>query len=85
MKFFLKDDTMNESDLQSAYNYPIYPRGSEIPTDKRFVNDDKGSMGGTHWTCLFEKDNKSFYFDSFGGEPDRFLLNQLSKPIYYHN
>ena len=31
------------------------------------------------------KDNKSFYFDSFGGQPDKFLSNQLSKPIIYHN
>ena len=26
----------------------------------------------------------SYYFDSFGGQPDKFLLNQLSKPIIYH-
>ena len=31
------------------------------------------------------KDNKSFYFDSFGGSPDKFLLKQLPKPIIYHN
>ena len=30
------------------------------------------------------KDNKSFYFDSFGGQPDKFLLNQLPKRIIYH-
>ena len=29
--------------------------------------------------------NKSYYFDSFGGQPDNFLLNQLPKPILYHN
>ena len=26
--FNLKNDTMNESELQRVYNYPIYPRGS---------------------------------------------------------
>ena len=31
------------------------------------------------------KDNKSYYFDSFSGQPDEFLLNQLPKPIIYHN
>ena len=31
------------------------------------------------------KDNKSFYFDLFGGQPDKFLSNQLPKPIIYHN
>ena len=41
-------------------------------------------MGGTHWTCFIVKDNKSFYFDSFGGQPDKYLLNQLPKPIIYH-
>ena len=34
---------------------------------------------------FIQKNNKSFYFDSFGGIPDKFLLNQLTKPIIYHN
>ena len=42
-------------------------------------------MGGSHWTCFIVKDNKSYYFDSFGIHPDEFLLNQLPKPIIYHN
>ena len=42
-------------------------------------------MGGGHWTCFIVKDKKSNYFDSFGGEPDKFLLNHLPKPIMYHN
>ena len=42
----LKDNTMNESDLQSVFNYPIYPRDSKIFSDKGFVNIDNGSMGG---------------------------------------
>ena len=29
--------------------------------------------------------DKSYYFDSFGGQPDKFLLNQLPKPIIYDN
>ena len=27
----------------------------------------------------------SMYFDSFGGPPDAFMINQLPKPITYHN
>ena len=81
----LKNDTMNESQLQKIYNYPIYPRDSKKYSDKGFVNIDNGSMGGSHWTCFFVKDNKSFYFDSFGSQPDKLLLNQLPKPIIYHN
>ena len=29
-KYKLNDDTLNESQLQRVYNYPIYPRGSKI-------------------------------------------------------
>ena len=77
---------MNESHLQKVYNYPFYPRDSKIHSDKGFVNIDNGSRGGTtHWTCFIIKDKKSYYFDSFGGAPDKFLLNQLTKPIIYHN
>ena len=84
-KYKLKNDTMNESQLQRIYNYPIYPRDSKIYSEKGFVNIDNGSQGGTHSTCFIVKDNKSFYYDSFGGQPDKFLLNQLPKPILYHN
>ena len=84
-KYKLKNDTMNESQLQKIYNYPIYPRDSKIYSDKGFVNIDNGSMGGSHWCAFYIKDNKSFYFDSFGVQPDKFLLDQLPKPIIYHN
>ena len=83
-KYNLKNDILNESQLQRFYNYPIYPRDSKIYSDKGFVNIDNGRMGGSHWTCFIVKDNKSYYFDSFGGQPDKFLLNQLPKPIIYH-
>ena len=84
-KYKLKNNTMNESELQKIYNYPIYPRDSKIYSDKGFVNIGGYFNGGSHWTCFIVKDNKSYYFDSFGGQPDRFLLNQLPKPIIYHN
>ena len=54
-------------------------------TDKGFVIFDNGSQGGTHWCCFLLQDNKSFYFDAFGGQPVEFLLNQLPRPIIYHN
>ena len=84
-KYNLKDDIMNESELQRVYKYPIYSRDSKVHSDKGFVNIDNGSRGGTHWTCFIVKDIKSLYFDSFGGQRDKFLLNQLPKPIIYHN
>ena len=76
---------MNESQLQRLYTYPIYPRDSKITSDKVFVDIDDSSRGGTHWNCFIVKDEISFYFDSFGGQRDNFLLNQLPKPIIYHN
>ena len=76
---------MNESDLQRVYNYKSYPRGSKIHSDKGFVNTDSGSQGGDHWTCFIIKDNKSFYFDSFGGQPDKILLKQSPEPLTYNN
>ena len=84
-KYNLKNDTMNESQLQKIYKYSIYPRDSKIYSDRGFVNIDNGAQGGTHWTCFIVKDNKSFYFDSFDVKPDKFLLKQLPKPIIYHN
>ena len=81
----LKNDTMNESQLQKFYNYPIYPRDSKICSDREIVNIGDGRMGGSHWTCFIIKDNKSYYFDSFRETPDKILLQQLPKPIIYHN
>ena len=42
-KFSLKNDTMNESQLQDIYKDPIYPRDSKTCSDKGFVNIDNGS------------------------------------------
>ena len=84
-KYILKNDTVNESKLQRVYIYPIYSRDSIKFSDKGFVKIDNGSQGGTDWTCFIVKDNKSFYFDTFGGQPDKFPLNPLLQPIIYHN
>ena len=72
---------MDKFELQKIFNYPIYTKDSKIFSDKRLVNIDNGSMGGTHWTCFYIKCNKSYYFGSFGGQPDKFPLNHLPKPI----
>ena len=76
---------MDESELQRVDKYIIYPSDSKIYSDKGFVNMDNGSQGGTRWTCFIAKDKKSFYFDSFGGQPVKFSIKQLPKPIIYHN
>ena len=84
-KHSLKNNTINELELRRVYNYPIYPRDSKIYSDRGFVNVDHSRVGGSHWTCFHIKDNKSYYFDSFGGVPDKFLLNQLPNSILYRN
>ena len=84
-KYKLKKNTMNERDLQRTHNYNMYPRDSKISSDKMFLNIDNGSMGGSHWTYFMVKDNKSYYFDSFGDQPEKFLLKQLHKPAKDHN
>ena len=42
-------------------------------------------QGGIHCCAFCVRNNKSFYFDSFGFQPDKFLLNHLPKPKIYHN
>ena len=76
---------MDGTELKKVFNFTIYPEDSKITTIKRIVNIDKGNMGGTHWTFLYLKDNQSFYFASFAGFPDKFLLEHLTKPKNLHN
>ena len=76
---------MNECQLQNIYDYPIYHRDSKIYSDKGYVKIDDGSQGGTHWTCFIVKGKKSYYFDTFGGQPDKFLINRLPNSIIFHN
>ena len=85
MKLNIKNDTTNESQLQKIYGYLLYPRDSKIYSDKRFVNANNCEKGGTHWVCYYIKEYKSYYFDSLGGQPEKLLLNQLPKPIIYHD
>ena len=47
-RYNLKNDTMNESQLQKIFNYPIYPRDSKIYSDKGFVNKGDRNSGGSH-------------------------------------
>ena len=76
---------MNKSEIQIIYIYNKYPRDIKILTVKAFVNIDIDIMGGTHCVSFYVRGNKSFYFDSFGGHPEKFLPNQLCKPKNYHN
>ena len=52
-KINLKNDTKKKFQLQRLHNYPIYPRGSKIFSDKVFANIDDGKMCGSHWTTFY--------------------------------
>ena len=41
---------MKDCVLQRFYNYPLYPRDSQIYSNKGFINIDNGQVGGTHRT-----------------------------------
>ena len=71
----LKIDTSNERDLQKLCNYSSYHRDSNFYSDKNVANNNYGSLGGTQWVCFYIKNNKSSYFDSFGGNRDKLLPN----------
>ena len=43
---------MNWSDLQTVYNYIIYPKDLNILSDKSYGNIDNGSWSGSNWTCF---------------------------------
>ena len=61
-KYNFKENTMNEGDLQRAFNYNIYRRDSKLISNKGFVNIDIGQVGGTHWVCFIVKDEKIILF-----------------------
>ena len=44
-KYILKNDTMNESQLQLIFIYPINPRDSKKYSDLGFIIIDNGSQG----------------------------------------
>ena len=58
-KYNLKNDTMEDSEIQRVYKHPIYVRGSRLCSDIGSVNLDNGSQGGIHWCCFSIKDNQS--------------------------
>ena len=58
MKYNLRTDIMNESQLQIFFNYPIYPRDLKNFSDKAFVHIGCRRSGGSHWCVFYVKKNK---------------------------
>ena len=48
------------------------------------LNLDDSSGDGTHWVLWYRKNNKNFYFDSYGIQPPLELRQYLKSPIFYN-
>ena len=84
-KYKLKTDTMTESQLQKIYKLSIYPRDSKNIFRQRICKNRQWISRRYSLDLLYSKRYKSYYFDSFGGQPDKFLLYRSPKPIIYHS
>ena len=49
------------------------------------INTDHSSNGGTHWTCLYIDEGKSYYFDSYGFEPTLEVKWYCKEPRVYNS
>ena len=48
------------------------------------LNLDDSSGNGTHWVLWHRKNNKNFYFDSYGIQPPLELYQYLKSSIFYN-
>ena len=48
------------------------------------LNLDDVSGRGTHWVCWYKKDRRNSYFDSFGVQPPKELIDYLVSPLFYN-
>ena len=49
------------------------------------LNIDDSTGDGTHWTCLYSKNGKCLYFDSYGFIPPIEVQNYCKNKINYYN
>ena len=55
--------------------------GKSSKNECLILNHDHSSNEGTHWTCLFVKDDVAYYFDSFGFDPPLEIISYTSNCI----
>ena len=60
-------------------------KNSVSNNESLILNIDSSSGEGTHWTCLFSKDGKCFYFDSYGFVPPIEVQNYCKNKENYSN
>lgn len=62
-------------------NLPLKPHTNE----SGFLNLDRMSGSGTHWTAYYKKGKRIVYFDSFGDlQPPKELVRYLGNNIKYN-
>ena len=75
-------------DLQIPIFRGVFMRNNLPPRPQKrecgILNLDDVSSRGSHWVCWYKINNKKLYFDSFGVQPPRELIEYLGSPIYYN-
>jgi len=61
-------------------NLPNKPRRSECCV----LNLDDRSGKWRHWVAWHKKDGEKYYYDSYGVQPPREMVQYLQKPIFYN-
>ena len=60
-------------------NLPRNPNKNECG----ILNLDRSLGEGTHWTMWCRKNNKNYYFDSYGVQPPLEMKKYLNGPVFY--
>ena len=81
-EYTIKNNTMEESELQRVYIYEIYPRDSKIYSDRGFVQKVNGSLVCSSLVCFIVKDNKSYYLIASEELQINFYLNNYLNQYY---
>ena len=82
-KINLNDKTMRKCEFRKINICPIHPRDVKMYSENWFVKLENGENCRSHLCAFYVKTNKTFYFDTFGGVPHKFLLSHL--PITQNN
>ena len=60
-------------------------KGSISKNECLILNMDDSKGDGTHWTSLYSKNNKCYYFDSYGFDPPTEVKNYCRGKENYSN
>ena len=60
-------------------------KGTVSNNESLILNIDDSTGDGTHWTCLYSKNEKCLYFDSYGFLPPIEIYNYCKDKEAYYN